>query len=347
MIYIHSTDEDCISISTNHLGSSGGQLLVRLYFLHGGHRIWLCSFLQSAGFPIILLPLTISYIHRRRQTSTTSQTTTTKIVFMKPSLFIPFAFIGSLNGLDSYLYTYGSSRLPVSTSSLIIATQLAFNAVFAFLLVKHKFKAYSINAVVLLTFGSGVLALHSSSDHPAGVSTKQYAIGLVMTLMASLVYGIIMPLVEMVYKKTKEVITYTLVLEIQLVMSLFAALFSTIGMIIDNDYKVISREAKQFDLGEAIYYVVLMAYLLGAIGVVFCASSLLSGIIIAVSLPITQILAIIFYKESFQVEKGVALLLSVWGFTSYFYGEFKQAKKLKRKHISETELPQPLTIQNP
>ncbi|CAL0305582.1 unnamed protein product [Lupinus luteus] len=337
------------------VGNSGNQLLSRFYFIHGGHRLWLCSFLQSGGFPIILLPLTIFYIHRRRQISTTtSQTTKTKIVLMKPPLFLAFAVIGSLIGLDNYLFAYGSSRLPVSTSSLILATQLAFNAVFAFFFVKQKFTAYSINAVVLLTFGSGILALHSSGDRPEGVSTKQYEMGLVMTLLGSALYGIILPLMEMVYKKTKEVINYTLVLEIQLVMCLFASLFSTIGMIINNDYKVISREAKQFELGEAIYYVVLtgslilsQAFQLGAIGIVFCSSSLLSGIIITVLLPITQILAVIFYKESFKVEKGVALVLSLWGFTSYFYGEFKQAKKIKRKHISETELPQALTTQNP
>ncbi|XP_019415818.1 PREDICTED: purine permease 1-like [Lupinus angustifolius] len=340
------------------VGTSGGQLLLRLYFLHGGHRLWLCSFLQSGGFPIILLPLIISYIHRRRQisttTTTTSETKKTKTVFMNTSLFLAFAVIGALTGLDNYLYAYGSSRLPVSTSSLILATQLAFNAVFAFFLVKHKFTAYSINAVVLLTFGAGVLALHASGDRPEGVSTKEYAMGLVMTLTASALYGVILPLMEMVYNKTKVVISYTLVLEIQFVTCLFAALFSTIGMIINNDFKVISREAKEFELGEAIYYIVLtgclliwQSYILGAIGVIFCASSLFSAIIITVLLPVTQVLAVIFYKESFQVEKGIALVLSLWGFTSYFYGEFKQAKKIKKKHIPETELPQALIIQNP
>ncbi|OIV97870.1 hypothetical protein TanjilG_12627 [Lupinus angustifolius] len=229
------------------VGTSGGQLLLRLYFLHGGHRLWLCSFLQSGGFPIILLPLIISYIHRRRQisttTTTTSETKKTKTVFMNTSLFLAFAVIGALTGLDNYLYAYGSSRLPVSTSSLILATQLAFNAVFAFFLVKHKFTAYSINAVVLLTFGAGVLALHASGDRPEGVSTKEYAMGLVMTLTASALYGVILPLMEMVYNKTKVVISYTLVLEIQFVTCLFAALFSTIGMIINNDFKVINSNS--------------------------------------------------------------------------------------------------------
>ncbi|KAH1113280.1 hypothetical protein J1N35_006658 [Gossypium stocksii] len=58
--------------------------------------------------------------------------------------------IGKQVFLHGTIYAYGLSRLPVSTASLIIALQLAFTAVFAFLLVKQKFTAYSINAVFAL-----------------------------------------------------------------------------------------------------------------------------------------------------------------------------------------------------
>ena len=109
-------------------------------------------------------------------------------------------------------------------------------------------------------------------------------------------------------------------------------------------FQVISREAREFELGETNYYVVAIAsaiiwqcFFLGVIGVIFCSSSLLSGIVIAVLLPVTEILAVIFYKENFQAEKGVALALSLWGFVSYFYGEIKQTKKKKR--VPETEMP--------
>lgn len=107
--------------------------------------------------------------------------------------------------------------------------------------------------------------------------------------------------------------------------------------------QVIPREARDFGLGETKYYVVIVwsaiiwqAFFLGAIGVVFCSSSLLSGIIIAVLLPLTEILAVIFYQENFKAEKGVALALSLWGFVSYFYGEIKQNKK--KNLAPETEM---------
>lgn len=75
--------------------------------------------------------------------------------------------------------------------------------------------------------------------------------------------------------------------------------------------------------------IIWQGFYLGIIGIIFCASSLLSGIVIAVLLPMTEILAVIFYHEKFQAEKGVALVLSLWGFISYFYGEIKHSKESK------------------
>lgn len=75
--------------------------------------------------------------------------------------------------------------------------------------------------------------------------------------------------------------------------------------------------------------IIWQCFFLGGIGVIFCASSLTSGIIMAVFIPVTEVLAVIFFKEKFQVEKGVSLALSLWGFISYFYGEIRHSKKKK------------------
>ncbi|KAL3504815.1 hypothetical protein ACH5RR_034656 [Cinchona calisaya] len=315
---------NCIILA---IGNCGSPIIMRLYFVKGGNRIWLSSFSQTAGWPIIFIPLLISYFHRRK---TQVPPNTTNLILMKYPVFIATAVIGLLTGLDDYFYAYGVARLPVSTSSIIIASQLAFTAFFAFLLVKQKFTAYSVNAVVLLTAGAGVLALHASSDRPKGESSKLYVLGFLMTLAAAALYGLILPMVELMYMKAKQAITYNLVLEIQLVMCFFATLFCTVGMLINKDFQAIPREARVYELGETKYYVVValnaviaQCFFLGAIGVIYCASSLVSGILIAALLPITEILAVIFFHEKFQAEKGVALVLSLWGFVSYFYGEIK------------------------
>ncbi|XVF39590.1 hypothetical protein PTKIN_Ptkin01aG0046100 [Pterospermum kingtungense] len=134
-------------------------------------------------------------------------------------------------------------------------------------------------------------------------------------------------------------------MEFQMVMCLFATGFCTVGMLINNDFKVIPREAREYEIRKTKYYIIaictavtMQCFFLGVTGVIFCASSLLSGIIITVLLPVTEVLAVIFYKEKFQAEKGVALALSLWGFVSYFYGEIKQTKK-KKPPTPETEMP--------
>lgn len=83
---------------------------------------------------------------------------------MKPRLFFAFAAIGVLVGFDNFLFAYGVARVTISTSSLINTTELLFTAIFAFFLVRQKFTAYSVNAIVLLTLGAGVLAMHTSGD---------------------------------------------------------------------------------------------------------------------------------------------------------------------------------------
>ncbi|GMP45817.1 hypothetical protein CsSME_00014198 [Camellia sinensis var. sinensis] len=328
------------------IGNCGGPLIMRLYFLHGGSRVWLSSFLETGGWPINFLPLLLTYLHRRSNSGPT-----TPLFLIKPPTFLSAAFIGLLTGADDYLYAYGLARLPVSTSSLVIASQLGFTALFAYLLVRQKFASYSINAVFLLTIGAGLLALHTSSDRPKGESEGEYFLGFFMTVGAAALYGFVLPLVELTYKKAKQAVTYSLVIEIQLVMCFFATVVCTIGMIINNDFKAIPKEAIEFGLGETKYYVVLVCsaiiwqcFFLGAIGVIFSSSSLLSAIIIAVLLPVTETLAVLFYREKFQAEKGISLVLSLWGFVSYFYGEFKDSNNNKKTQTPGTEMQHAISL---
>ncbi|MFS7913098.1 putative purine permease, plant [Helianthus anomalus] len=165
---------------------------MRLYFVHGGNRVWLSSVLQTAGFPFIIAVLIVLYFWRSA-VAKKQNNKTTKLFYMHPRLFLAAVFIGLITGLDNYMYAYGVARLPVHTNS--------------------------VNAAVLLTVGTGVLALHASSDRPEGESKKEYTMGFVMTLMAALVYGFLLPLIELTYNKAQQEITYTLVLEIQMVLS--------------------------------------------------------------------------------------------------------------------------------
>ncbi|KAL9229164.1 hypothetical protein vseg_004660 [Gypsophila vaccaria] len=316
---------NCITLA---VGISCGPLVMRLYYLHGGKSIWLSSWLETGGWPIMIVPLLAAYIRRR------AVDRTSKVVFISPMTALYAALIGLVAGSGDYCYAYGVKHIPVSTSSLILATQLAFTALFAFFLVRQKFTAYSVNAVALLTFGAVVLAFHSSSDKPKGESKTQYFLGFFFTLASSALFAVMLPLIELAYKKSKLSINYSLVMEFQLVLSLSATAMCTVGMLASGDYKTFGQEMQEYKLGKATFFLVLISsavlwqcFYLGAAGVIHYGSSLLSGVIIAVALPFTEIMAVIFYHEKFQVEKGLSLALSLWGFLSYFYGEIKETRK--------------------
>ncbi|KAF9609893.1 hypothetical protein IFM89_018978 [Coptis chinensis] len=319
-----------LSCSFVAIGIIGGPLVSRLYYLHGGKRRWLTSCMQTAGFPILFLPLVSLFLQSR------SQGVRSSMFFMEPKLFVLSACIGILLGLDNFMYSLGLSYTPVSTSSILFSTQLAFLAVFAFFIVKQKFTAYSINSVILMTLGSVILGLRTNGDRPAGVSNGQYLLGFFLTLASAALLGLIWPLIELSYSKAKRPVNYGIVLQFQTNLAISATLFSLTGMVVNKDFQAMGKEANEFGLGNGMYYLVLGAgavvwqlSFVGGLGVIFCANSLLNGILSAVLLPITNIAAVLAYHENFNGEKAMSLVLCLWGFTSYFYGEYKMSKKNK------------------
>ncbi|KAJ8479982.1 hypothetical protein OPV22_023709 [Ensete ventricosum] len=291
------------------LGNTGGPLLLRLYFRSGGKRQWLSSWLVTGGWPIIFLPLLVTYLRRRHQIRP-GHIHPTKLFFITPRLFLACALIGVFIGLDDFLYAY----------------------------VKQKFTPYSINTVALLTVGAAILGLHVSSDRPDNVTKSEYYTGFILTLGSAALYALILPLVELMYSKSKQAITYTLVMEMQLVMGCFATAFCTVGMLVNKDFQAIPVEARHSQGGESRYYVILVwsavfwqFFYLGTVGVIFCVNTLLAAILIAVFIPVTGVLGVVFFEENFSSEKGVALVLALWGLASYCYGEYRQEKDKKEE----------------
>ncbi|KAM0867518.1 hypothetical protein ACQ4PT_041944 [Festuca glaucescens] len=110
---------------------------------------------------------------------------------MSPRLLAASIMVGLMAGLDGLLYAYGMAYLPVSTSSILSATQLAFTCGFALLLVRQRFTPFSVNAVVLLSVGAVMLGMN------AGVSRAQYSAGFTTTLGAAALYGFMLPVMEL------------------------------------------------------------------------------------------------------------------------------------------------------
>ncbi|KAJ1290017.1 hypothetical protein BS78_02G210000 [Paspalum vaginatum] len=251
------------------VGSAGGPLFLRAYFLQGGARKWLSSFLQTAGFLLLLVPLFLSFSRRRRRGDNDKP-----FFLMTPGLLAASTVIGLMTGLDDLLYAYGLAYLPVSTSSILISTQLAFTAAFALLLVRQRFTAFSVNAVALLSAGAAMLGMNAGGDRPAGVSTAQYGAGFAMTLGAAALYGLILPVMELsqarhAARAGDAAVTYTLVIEMQLAIGLTATIFGALGMLANNDFQAIPGEARDLGLGRSGYYLLLA----GSAATYQCSSS--------------------------------------------------------------------------
>ncbi|XP_068651562.1 purine permease 3-like [Aristolochia californica] len=322
-----------LNVAFAAVGTIGGPLLIRLYYLHGGNRKWIASWVQTAGFPIFLIPLSVLFSRSKLAGAP---------FWAEPKLLISSAVIGLLIGLDNFMYSLGLSYLPVSTSSLLFSTQLAFTAFFALIIVRQKFTPYSTNAVVLMTLGAILLGIRKNGDRPPHVTNSEYLLGFVITLGAASLLGFLLPCIETCFAKASRAITYPVVMQFQFGTTFFATVFCTIGMLINNDFSAMAREARVYELGEVKYYVVLACcavmfqfLFMGMLGVVFCTSSLFSGVLTATLLPMTEVAAIIFYHEKFTGEKGMALALCIWGFTSYFYGSYRSVKKQEKQAESK------------
>ncbi|GLJ32672.1 hypothetical protein SUGI_0657380 [Cryptomeria japonica] len=312
------------------IGVTAGPLLMKFYYHNGGKQTWFPAWIETAGWPILFLPIWFSSAYNKNH----GQTWTKHIC---PKLVLASIGIGLLTGLDNFMYSKGLCYLPLSTAALLIAAQLAFNGLFSFLLVRQKFTPYSINAVILLTLATITLSFNSSNDRPSQVTHANYVLGFIMLLGSAAFYGLILPLIELMYKATDSEISYTLVMEMQLIMGFSATVFTTVGMGAHRSFHAIIVESKISKSGEVWYFVALITnglcwqlFYIGVFGVIFLMDSLFSGIMTAISVPVNQVLAVILFHEKFTGVKGISVAVALWGFISYLYGEYRYFRKLEQ-----------------
>jgi len=114
-------------------GQGGGIILGRIYYDNGGKSKWMSTLVQSAGFPVLLIPYFL--IPLPKQHSDSSNQTPPPMIKVTMIYFL----LGALTAGENMLYSVALLYLSASTYSLISATQLAFNAVFSFFINGQKF----------------------------------------------------------------------------------------------------------------------------------------------------------------------------------------------------------------
>lgn len=298
------------------VGFPTSSLLSRIYFSNGGKSKWLISWTVVAGWPISLLILIPTYFILG--------------VFPTPfnlKLTLSYIFLGFLASADNLMFAYAYAYLPASTAALLSSSTLFFSAFFGYFLAKNKIDSSTINSVVLITSAIVIIALDSDSDKYSYVTDQQYITGFILDIMGSALHGLIFALLELVFVKFLGRRSFHVVLEQQVMVSLFGFLFTTIGVIVNKDFQAMKSEARSFKGGESSYYSVIIWIIvmfqlgiLGSIGILFVGSTVLAGIIDAMRVQVTSIAAVVLLHDPMSGFKIVSLVITFWGFASYIYG---------------------------
>ncbi|XP_059651688.1 probable purine permease 11 [Cornus florida] len=310
-------------------GQCAAVLLGRFYYAQGGNSKWMATLVQTAAFPILLIPFFL--LPSSKKPSSASPPPSIAIIY---SIYF---VLGILIAGDNMLYSIGLLYLSASTYSLICATQLAFNAVFSFFINSQKFTALILNSVVILSLSASLLAVNDDSSGPSGVSKSKYVIGFLSTLGASALYSLLLSLMQLSFQKVLKKETFSVVLEMQIYTSFVATCASTVGLFASGEWNTLHSEMDAFGKGR-VSYVLTLAFTavawqvcsVGVVGLIFVVSSLFSNVISTFSLALTPIAAVIVFHDKMNGVKIICMLLAVWGFATYIYQNYLDDLKVKK-----------------
>lgn len=310
------------------VGQAAAVLLGRFYYDKGGNSTWLATLVQTAAFPILFIPYI--FIGPSRTPANSANPSLIRVCLI-------YFVLGAMTAGDNMLYSVGLLYLSASTYSLICALQLAFNAVFSFFINRQTFTILILNSVIVLTLSACLLAVNGDSTEPSGVSKGKYLIGFFATLAASVLYSLLLSLMQLSFQKVLKKETFSVVLEMQIYTSLVATCISTIGLFASGDWSTLQGEMNTFSSGKLSYVMTLVwtaicwqICAVGVIGLIFLVSSLFSNVISTLSLAITPIAALIVFHDKMNGVKIIAMLMALWGFASYIYQNYVDDIKTRK-----------------
>ncbi|KAG7547069.1 hypothetical protein ISN44_As12g023540 [Arabidopsis suecica] len=323
-------------------GETIATLLGRLYYEKGGKSTWLETLVQLVGFP---LTLPCYYYIKPEPSKTKTITKKTTSSFLKLSLV--YIGLGLLVAGHCILYSFGLLYLPVSTFSLISASQLAFNAVFSYFLNSQKLTPFILNSLVLLTISSTLLVIQhepeSSSSTSKSAAKSKYVIGYICAIGSSAGYSLVLSLTDYAFEKILKKYTFKAILDMATYPSMVATCVVVVGLFGSGGWKSLSTEMEEFQLGKSSYILITIgstiswqACLIGSVGLIIEVSSLFSNVISTLCLPVVPVLAVVFFRDEMSGIKLIAMFLAIWGFVSYAYQHYVD----DRKPQEEQELPQ-------
>ncbi|GMH22354.1 hypothetical protein Nepgr_024197 [Nepenthes gracilis] len=319
-----------LNIFFNIAGQTAAVLLGRFYYDQGGSNLFIATIVQTAGFPILFIPLLLL-------PSTHNSSQTPENPLSSKYIWLIYISLGIAVAGDNFLYAYGLLYLSASTYSLICATQLAFNAISSFFINSQKLTPLILNSVIILSLSASLLAVNGSSDTPSGVTKLEYAIGFLSSLGASALYSLLLSLMQLSFEKALKKETFSVVLEMQIYTSMAATAVAIAGLFVSGQWRSLGSEMENFGTGKASYVMTLIwttvcwqVSSVGLVGLIFLVSSLFSNAINTVALAVTPISSVIAFHDKMNGVKIIAMLQAFWGFASYVYQNYLDYSKLRR-----------------
>ncbi|KAJ0236838.1 purine permease 7 [Hirschfeldia incana] len=317
-------------------------ILGRLYYENGGTSTWLVTVLQRIGFPVLFLYKFFSRDHKQQE----KQIQVSQYSSSYTTLGLAYICLGLLASAVSYMSSLGLLYLPVSTFSLIFASQLAFTALFSYFLNSQKFTPLIINSLFLLTVSSALLVFSNESQNIRNVSRVEYTLGFICTISASAGIGLLLSLVQLILTNVLKKPSLSAVMDMAIYQSLVSCCVVLIGLFASGEWKLLTSEMQNYRLGKVSYVMTLSSaavssqvYTIGAVGLIFESSSVFSNTVTAVGLPIVPVVAVIVFHDKMDALKIFSIVLAVWGFLSFVYQHYLDEKKLKKtchtNHVEE------------
>ncbi|CAN8307834.1 unnamed protein product [Cochlearia groenlandica] len=308
-------------------------LLGRFYYNQGGNSKWISTLVQTIGFPILCLPLSLL------PSSSSSPPSSCSLAWIYVSLGLAIA-------LDNLLYSYGLLFLSASTYSLVCASQLIFNALFSYYINSQKLTSLILISVILLTISASVISLDDDdSDDPSESNSKlYYIIGFFCTLAASLVYSLQLSLMQYSFEKVIKKDTFGMVLEMQIYTSLVASFAAVVGLLASGEWKSLRSEMEEFQKGKIVYVLTLVgtsvSWQLGSVGAValiFLVSSLFSNLVGTLSLVVTPLAALFVFHEKFTEGKMIAMVTAIPALGFYMYQNYLDDLEVQRARETQDD----------
>ncbi|XP_006653713.2 probable purine permease 11 [Oryza brachyantha] len=305
-------------------GQTVATLLGRLYYNSGGNSKWMATLTQSAGAPLLAVLL----LFTPPPSADEPRPAAAKMVPV-------YVGLGVIIGFDNLMYSYALQYLPVSTFSLVAATQLGFNTITSRLINAQRFTVLIANSVVVLTFAAALLGIGASSDETSSsVPRGKYAAGFVLTLAASAVFALVLSLLEATFEKVIRARTLRWVLRAQVWTGLVASAVSVVGLLASGEWKTIPGEMASFKNGRARYVVTLVGtaaswqvMAVGTLRLISRVSSLFANVTGTLSLPLVPVFAVALFGDKMTGIKAVSMLMAVWGFLSYAYQQYIDGRR--------------------